>query len=405
MHKSYLSPFKFHLHHWNIEIVEYYVFKTFFHIIYSLLNLFLPIYFLHDLGYSLWIVILYFFITQLFFVITVPFVGKIVEKLGLKHSMLAHLPFLIVFFYGITLLSGDISKDIWLLIVIIFLRSASKSIYGLANTIFMSKYLAKKSLGKMLAWLKIAMTLATIITPVLGGIVSYYLGFNALFIIAIILVILSSIPLLLTPDKHFKIKYTPKNIIETIPKIDKNYLLAELGSVARGVVMWTMWPIFLYFILKDTISIGVLLSISALITMVTSYYVGKLVDLGNRKKLLTRGVFISSLLFFLRPIFINPFLIGSLDAIDRITSPLLDISYDYYLLKFIARSKDPIKIANIREFLIEFYYMIGVLLLGIIIWISPNLSHNLFIIIFAIFSVVSLLMKHMSSVDKKNTRA
>jgi len=399
MDKKHSISLDFHLRHWNMEIVEYYIFQTMYNITSSMLSLFLPIYLLHDVGYPLWAVISYFIINQFFFVLLVPFVGRALHFLKIKQAIVVHLPFVALYFILIRTVSGDFIKDLPLLIFILFFRAAAKSLYAVANDVFMAKHLMKKSSGKMLAWLKIFLLIASIITPLVGGIISYLFGFGMVFIVSSILIILSGIPLLLTPGKHFEIKYGAKDILNfTTHHVKKNYAIAEFGRVLPGTVMWIIWPIFLYFAVKNTAELGTILSISSLISIGMAYYIGKKIDGGSRKKILKRGIALSEIFFFIRTFYINPIFIGAIDALGEIINPMVEIPYNHYAYQMVATHKDQIKMANVKQFVTEFYYFLGTIVLMPIVLIFPELTQRLFIILFSIFAIIRLLMLRMTKI-------
>ncbi len=401
--KNHFVPFHFHSHHWDMNIIEFYLFQSMFMIAFSMINLFVPIYLISDVGYPLWGVITFFLITQIFFISSLPFSGKVIKYFGVKHSIVLQLPFYAIYYIGLQYLSGNFVSDLAILIPIIGLRAFFGSNGNVARDIFMSKNILKKNTGTMLAWWRIVIVAATVISPFIGGLVSYFYGFDKLFWIAIVITLFSGLPLLLTSDKHFNINYKPQQLFSFIRhKADKNYLIAEAGNILSDTMMWIMWPLFLFFALKNTADLGKLITMSAAISMGIAYFVGKKVDTSNPANLLINGVRISSGLFLLRAISLNPFIIGIIDAFNKIIDPIFRIPYDRAAYKIIMENHDQVKMANIKQLITEIYYTIGVLILLMVVLVVPEVSVKLFITLFVVFAFIMLLMQKMANIKFKS---
>lgn len=403
MTKTISSWFHFHFLHWSLDITEYYIFKTLSQIGKSLTNLFIPIYLLSELHYSLWQVTLYFVILQIFFPPTIAFAGEIIQKIGLKKSMALSLPCFALYFWGINFLKGDFFADLVLIIVLLMVRGVSGGISNLANDIFMAKHVLKKIPGKMIAWLKIAMTVATLIAPFVGGLVTYFFGFDMLFYVAIGLMLLSGVPLFLTPDIHFRIQYRPSSLITfLLKKARPNYLWAEFGNVFTDTMMWILWPIFLFFALDNTAEMGSLVTISAIFSIIVSFFVGRKITEIDPQKMIRRGVVGASFLFFCRPLFLHPVAIGVIDALYKIIDPIFRIPYDRAAYRLVMEHENIIKRANIKQFVAEIYYTLGTLILFLLTLFFDKSSKPFFITLFLFAALTMLLMMRMAYVKFKS---
>ncbi len=393
------SWFHFHFRHWNINILEYYIFKTLWQIGNSITNLFIPIYLISDLKYTLWQVTFFYVLWQIGFPLAVATNGKVVERIGLKKCMALALPFSALFFLGVSQLSGDFVWDLRILIPIFILRTFFQSLANVSDDLFLAKQVLKKSPGRMLAWLKIVLTVATLIAPLVGGFVTYLFGFDALFYIAIGLILASGIPLLLTSDIHFKVHYKPKSVVSFFrKKVPTNYLIAEVGNVFSDTVMWILWPIFLFIALENTAEIGLLVTASAVVSIFISYFVGKYVDKFDPKKMILWGVRSISICFFARPLFLHPVVIATTDALNKIIDPIFRIPYDKARYNMISANKDFTKQATVKQFIQEVYYTSSVIILFLITLVYSKPSKKFFIVFFLISAATMLFMQRMASV-------
>ncbi|MBL4693984.1 MFS transporter [Candidatus Gracilibacteria bacterium] len=394
----------FHIKLWNINIIEYYAHVSLLQIGKSMTSLFIPIYLLSNLNYQIWQVMFFYFLTQIAFVPAVLFASKIIKKTGLKKAMALNLPFTAIYFWAINQMNGDFKKDILFIITFILLQSSTRAIANVANDIFMAKHVLKKAPGKMLAWLKIILTVGTLIAPLVGGVVTFFFGFEALFYSAIIIVLLSAIPLLITCKSHFEINYKPQSLIKFLKeKARPNYLIAEFGNVFTDTIMWILWPIFLFITLDNTAEIGTLVTISAIASIIVSYLISKRIKKHEAKKMIRWGVRSSSVLFFARPFFLHPLAIGTVDALYKIIDPIFRIPYDQAAYRLVMKNENLIKRANIKQLVSEIYYTLIVSLLFIFSLFFKEPSKTFFISTFLLAAIMMLLMQRMAHVKFKKS--
>ena len=396
--KAHHIPFHFHSHHWNMEIVEYYIFQTIFNLGHTMANLFIPIY-LHSIGYSLWETALFFLFLQFWFVFILPFAGTAINKLGIKNSILFALFFLFLHALIFPLLSGNFLSDIPLMMLMLFLRGI-KGFYGTANDIFLAKHILKKSKGKMLAWVKIVLVLVGILSPLIAGLFIHYYGFESMFYFVSFLYLLSGVPLIMVRNEHFKVEYKAKNILSfSFHKVPKSYLISEAGRIFPDAIMLIMWPLFLFFVLQDTADLGMLVSASAGISMMTSLYIGKKIDSQkSEEKLLKRGVKLITASFFTRAIFLNPLAIAFIDTLNKVIAPIVEIPYQYYVYNMIKKHKNVIEMANVKQFIEEGMYFLAAIPLCIISYFLTEPSALLFMCLFGASSFLLLFMQKITKV-------
>jgi len=407
MSRSHFIPFHFHFHHWDVNILEFYVFQTLLNISLSIITLFVPIYLISDLGYSIQAVLLFYLLYEIGFIFFVPFSGKAVHFLGVKKTIALQLPFLALYYIVLQNLSGNFAADLWLLVPVLLVRAFFRSNANVGVDVFMAKHVLKKKAGKMLAWLRILMIISTIISPLVGGLITYYYGFDSLFWFAIGLCILSGIPLLLTPDEHFDIKYKPQELFSFLThKVDKHYIVSEAGNILPDTLMWIMWPLFLFFAIKNTVNMGLLVSASALVSIGVAFYIGKKIANTKPEGLIRNGVRASSVFFFLRAVSINPVFIAFIDACNKIVEPIFRIPYQRKAYRLVMYHRDQIKMANVRQLIRELYYTVGIILLLLYVVAVPEMTPMAFVLLFVFFSFIHLLMQYINSVkltkiDKK----
>ncbi|NQZ84947.1 MAG: hypothetical protein HRU03_04470 [Nanoarchaeales archaeon] len=392
-------------HKWNPEIIEYYVYKVLRNISFALISLFIPIYLYSDLNYSLFEIILFFLINEIFFLIFIPFSGKIIEKLGIKHSILAHLPGMIIFTFGLRFLSGDFYGDLWIICLILLIRVLPKSILTAAEQVFVAKNILnqKGHDGQGLATIRIVLITASLISPLVGGFITFYFGFDMFFNFAIIIMVLAMIPLLLTKDQYFHSTKSPKNILKYFfREVPKNFHIAEGARWSVDSLLWIVWPLFLFVVVQNTKDLGILISVSAVISIGVSYYVGKRIDSKPSKKLFKKMTKISSSIFFLRTIVPNQIVIVFFDSINKILDPILMLPYEKYYYNFIKSNKNILEISIASVLIMEIAYFISLIFLavyfGVIAYLDIAITYFVFIGLFFSYGLLILLFVKISEI-------
>lgn len=250
--------------------------------VFSLFGIFIPIYLL-TLDFSITLVFSYFIARQISIIITNFLVGSIANKLGLKHTMLISLPLSLLylfllpilssfsnlyFFFGLALLSGAEAALYWVPMHSLFARSTKTG--------------EKSSqVGKLLSFQHIASMLA----PLIGGTITLFFSFEVLFMVGIFLLLIPIGLLLYTPDIKPHIDFNFRRGIGLLKKYKKHYYLTcseIVGSTTESVI----WPLFVFLVLKNEFSIGVIGTLLGLGTVIFSFFMGHKANKKNRSKII-----------------------------------------------------------------------------------------------------------------------
>jgi len=213
----------------------------------------------------------------------------------------------------------------------------SVALYYSAFHIEFSKVSDKKKEATEYAIIQILTKGAAALGPLVGAIFISKVSFGFLFSIVSGLLILSVIPLFLTKDQKIDM---PKISLRKILYGDSR--IKAICYQANGVLNITsgvFWPLFIFLTLKTIVSLGIIVSLTSLITLFFIFLIGKLSDKHKRRMLklgiVTHAFSWISRLFFLSPIgvFFNN-LYGSLSLLA------IDIPFSKFLYEGSKKSKD-----------------------------------------------------------------
>jgi MFS family permease len=298
---------------------------------FALAGVFIPIY-LYQLGYSFTTIFFFYGLLGLITAVSSLVSVKVFSKFGLKHCMLISMPFLIVFFTLLYTLEGFG----WPLILL-------SLIYGISAAFF---------------WVPIG--------PGIGGLILAFFGFKILFIIVIIFLIGSIIPLFLTKEIHQPFHFSLKEFFQG-QKLKE--ILGFMGHGAEMRLGWIVWPLFIFlFILGEKyIYLGIVSSLSLFSGVLFIFIAGKLSNTKGRKTTLKIGAITNAIIWVIKSFIITPLQVIITDLFYGATQATMNVPFD-------AISYDKAKKRNVTGIILqrEFYIHMGAFLMFMILIIFAN---------------------------------
>lgn len=257
----------------------------------SLVGIFIPIY-LYQIGYSFATIFLFFALCALWnFVFLVP-AAKLACRIGLKHSILLSMPFLIGFF----LMLFSIQNYGWSLYLISALFGIYASLFWVSYHTDFSRFSEEKSRGKQVGAAQIIISVFSAAAPLVGGLILHFFGFKVLFISVSLLLFASTFPLFLSEDVHEPLTLSLKDFFKG--QRFRN-VLAYIGNGAENRITTVVFPLFVFvFILREGyISLGALSTVVLFFSVTGTYLISKISD-ANLKFFLKAGSLITAAVWF-----------------------------------------------------------------------------------------------------------
>jgi MFS transporter, YQGE family, putative transporter len=266
---------------------------------FSMINLFLPI-FIFGLRNSLFDLITFFFFQFLTALIFSPFAAKLSTKIGNAHTMLFSSPFLILFFF---LLYYFNPLKIGL-VFLGFLIGFSEAFFWLPFHEEFSFISKTKKMGKEIGVYRIFGVIIAMLGPALGAIIIVFLGFNFLFLLTILLLLICQIPLLLSKDIKPRQKFVFKNIFK-LEKFPDFLQHISIGAISFSTMV--LWPLFLFLIIIDFLIIGSISILAQFANIFMIFVVGKKINSKNSIIINKIGAVLFSLTVIIRAFVSNIF--------------------------------------------------------------------------------------------------
>ncbi len=268
-----LLPRRYHYfsHALNREVIELYWNTALFNLAINLTYIFEPI-FLYSLGFSIVQIMVFYLVLYISYTLLVIPVTKITSKIGYKHAILT--ASIMYIFYWLTLYGIKSNPDLFFFAPILF--ALQKSFFWPAYNADVALHNVKEQRGREVGVLFSVVELVAIVGPIVGGFISYQFGFQTLFITAAILTLASVYPLFTTPEIYTRHEFKFKNFWAVLKKYPRNFF--GYWGFAEDLMLMSLWPIFIYLVVPEVLSIGAIITVASLAAVVVMLYLGKLID-------------------------------------------------------------------------------------------------------------------------------
>ncbi len=286
----------------------------------STISLFIPLILL-ELGRSLVEVLSYQLLFPFFAYCVFLLSGKLISKIGIKHTMILSVPFFIIHY----LLIYSLDSFSWPIVLLSLSAGLASGLFWFAFHIEFSKFSSKKKRGSQVGLLHSLTMSISIIGPILGGLIITAYNPQVLLLLNIVLIIISVIPLLFSKDATVAIHITPKDILYTTTPKQRISFIAE-GIRSYSAVIF--WPIFLFLLSFGYLVVGSVYTIVRTINTATTFFSGKYLDTHDSKKVLKVGTTIDAIsLGFRAFIPLTAVTITSITSLGGVGFSLLNTSY------------------------------------------------------------------------------
>lgn len=261
----------------------------------SLIGVFIPIYLL-NLGFSLSTTLFYYILALGTMGILSPVSAAIASRIGLKHTILLRLPLSVIFYFSLMLLGFLPSFSA--LAALALVGGLSDALYWIPLNSEFVKHSDKLHAGEEASHLIAFPKIAGILAPVIGAAVLESLGFDPLFILVILVMMISVVPLFLTGDfrKYFSFKFKDLDIL-----LSKRYAARLFTKGGFVLIESIIWPVYIFLTFNDFMPVGIAVAVSGIAIAFFTLLVGKLSDRVDRRHMMKLGALGYAFIWFARP--------------------------------------------------------------------------------------------------------
>jgi len=347
------------------QVKELFIFTSLIDFALALVTIFEPIY-LYKIGYGLSEIMFFYFVVYILYFVIVPVGAKFAHRFGYELGMFVGSGFFIAFYLSLFFI--DKYPILFFITPIIF--AIQKMFYWPAYHANFARFSDKEEQGKQISVVNVATSAIFIIGPVLAGFIISQWGYGALFIVASIIFLSSNIPTLLTKESFKPSSFSYRRAYQDL--FSKENRQSFLGYVGFGeeLIAVIIWPVFISIVIVNVFDLGLVVTLATFITTLVVFYIGKLTDSKNKRKILSLGAYIYALAWFFRIFIINTAGVFFVDTLSRlgkniISVPLIALTYE----KAKEQEANKERVIMSRVLFFEMALIVGKLLAIIIIFI------------------------------------
>ncbi|MFA6364891.1 MAG: MFS transporter [Candidatus Paceibacterota bacterium] len=350
----------------------------------SLVSVFVPVY-LWKLEFPLWQILFFYFLNSLFFVLLTFLALPWLRKLSDKMMMFLSIPFLVVYFLVLKLIS-----DVPIMFYVApFLLACSGLLFNVGYNLDFSKATDDKKLGREVGTRYTVGALTQFAAPFLGGVLIAFIGFSGTFFVAAVVLFIAVFPLFFFPHHHLPLNLERKALVSFLehPKL-LTLNLACAGYAMETTVGRVIWPFFIFITIGGVENLGGVVSAGLLASALATYFVGFLSDGGRRRKALAWTTSLFSLVWVLRLFFKSvPAVVGS-NVGGNVINAALMVAFSSQLYKITRLAPNPSLFILSREVL---YQLARVFFLPVLMLLAFVLPMDIFFLIsFGMAAILAL---------------
>jgi MFS family permease len=275
----------------------------------------------YDLRLTVSLILLFYLAVYIAYLFCVPLGAKFAKKFGYEISIALGCVFTALFY----LCLFGASKYIGLIFVAIILYVLWKMFYWPAYHADFAKFSVDGEQGREVGNLIILEALVYVAGPVVGGMILQFYGFKILFIFAAIIMILSNVPMLVTKENLVPGSFDYKGAFKRLFARENFRRFLPLLGYGEEFVVLVVWPIFMFVVIKDFLSLGVITGLATLITLLVYLYIGKLTDKNGHDALLKLGEIAYCFVWMLRALISSVGGVLLLDTASRLSKQAIAI--------------------------------------------------------------------------------
>ena len=313
--------------HISRQVRELYVATVIFNLAVAMVNIFEPVFLylvfskFFDLKTTLELILWFYLIIYVLYFFTVPLGAKFAKRFGYEYSIALSTIFAIAIYFFLL----NVGTHIWFVFGAIIAYVLFKLFYWPAYHSNFARFSCDGEQGREISNLLVLESIVYIAGPFIGGIVLQFYGFNVLFVIVAVLMLISNIPMLITKEQFQPKTFSYFSAYKRIwHKKNRRHFFAHWGFGEELIVL-VIWPVFMYIIARDFLNLGVLSAVSTCITTLILLFIGRMTDKGNRKNVLRAGSVFYFFSWLLRILTRGVFGVLALDVYSRVSKEFISI--------------------------------------------------------------------------------
>lgn len=313
---------RFFPEHMNQQMREFFVSSSIFYFGTAMSSIFEPIY-LWSIGWRLSSIIAFYMAAYAFYFLIAPLGASFARSRGYEHSIALSTPFLILYYLALF----SIPRGTVFVAIAVVSFSIFRMFYWPGARSIIENYSTDDESGRTLSGLNALSVGAVVLGPIVGGLMIQQFGFAVLFMVVSAIILLSNVPMLLTPEKFqpHTLNYVDayKRILK--PEFRKT-LFAHFGYGEEFISDFIL-PIFILTFVSSYVAVGAVATVGGVIAIVAIIVIGRMTDTHHRHPILHAGVLLTALSWVVRIFTMSPLGITVCQSLYRVSRLTLNVPF------------------------------------------------------------------------------
>ena len=307
---------------------------------FSMVGIFEPIYlyifFKENFSFQpLSLVCLYYAVFFLIFTLLCPFGALLSAKFGFKWVAIISTPLRCAYYALLAILP----IYPFLLPVALVLFSIACALYWPGYHVFFAHVSNNKKRASSISIANIVAALSAAVGPAFGGLILLFFNYTVLFGATFALLIISALMFWFSPKIPEKYGATILTAIKSVferksKRVTVSFAAAGIEDQANG----TIWPLFLFLLAINYSSLGFIISLSLVLTIVTNYVVGRISIKTGEEKILKFGIIQHMIAWAGRIFVFNPLSAAVLHGFFGVSRALVGVPFTSIMYSDVANS-------------------------------------------------------------------
>jgi hypothetical protein len=344
-------------------------------------GVFEPIY-LYQLGIPIYGILLFFIADYILYFLLTPLGGKICRRHGYEQTILFSSPFLILYYLTLFAIPYH-NLFIGAAVVAVVIH---KILYWPGYHANFATWMNSQESGREVSNRFALTAVASAIAPFLGSVIIVSHGFGILFVGASVLILLSNLPLLRTPEFFLPTKFPYLTALKRFAQGFGRLRFWSMFGFGEQFIAVVLWPIFIVIMIPNLISVGAIVSLTKLINVWVTLYVGRLSDEDRKDGVLHSGSFFTMASWLLRPFVTGPLGIFLIDSYYLISRNMIAVPYFSFMYES-ARYGNVMASIVFNEMALSLGKIVIAVSAMIVLWFWPN---NFWTIVFLLAAIATI---------------
>lgn len=250
----------------------------------ALLGIFVPIFLYLSFGENIYYLLAFFLVASLLYVVVMPAAMPILNKIGFRRSLIISSIAGALLYYLYYLLEENVTIAIIVALIITIL--IFRIFYWLPFHVSFTLLGDRQNRSRQISVIAATEMILKIFLPVIAGIVIAGYGFNILFFVASVALIVTIIPYSLLPRTSQNYTWSYRQTWrELFSSKNTSFVLAYLAIGIENTISILIWPIVIFGIVEGSyLEVGALSTLIMLATALLQLFFGRYIDKTMKKK-------------------------------------------------------------------------------------------------------------------------